>query len=73
MTKEEKHVLLCNSFKTQILAIIANIEQLDGKRDFIFCSATYGYVISHLDYATNALDEIIEQLTSEEEEDEGWM
>lgn len=73
MTKEEKHVLLCNSFKTQILAIITNIEQLENKREFIFCSTTYDHVMSHLDHAVHNLDDIIEELTSEDDEDEEWM
>ena len=74
MTKEEKHVMLCNSFKTQILALAKSIEQLEEKRDFIFCGVSYNTVIGDLDVAAYHLDEIIDSLlTGEDEDDEELM
>ena len=73
MTKEQMHIELCNSFKTQILAIAISVNDLDAKRDFIFSTTTYDTVIHNLECATKCLDEIIESLAGDEEEDEGVM
>ena len=68
MSPEEKHIMLCNSFISQIEGIAANIEAVDNSRDFIMCDGGYGLALDGLSIAVKALRTNIETLTTESED-----